>query len=146
MKYVFGVLTIVILVGCATTESINGKYDLDKDYKARETIKFIQNTPELRAPVPEDESEESFQNKTIQKYRQELEPKLYDVEIQFPKLSVTITYPEKPIKTVTFTMRKVEENRYLVTKDNDPDAPEVNFTYDPDEKTLSSKITRYIKR
>lgn len=134
MKHIFSVLAISLLVGCSSTKSIDGKYDLDKEYTAQGYADAIESVDGLNIP----------KDQFIEQYLEDLKARHYEVEVEFPQLRVTISYPDKPTKTVIFNLKKVDDNRYISTKDNNPQ--EVEFTYDPSAGTFSSVTTKYIKR
>ena len=132
MKTIFGALALGLLVGC--TEPINGKYDVDIEYKALAQADWWESTGNLTS------SKEEFRKE----YLEDLKTWQFDAEIEYPVLTVTISYPDKPTKTVVFNVNRIDRNRYIVTKYRDP--TKMEFLYDPDGRTFSSPTDRYIKR
>ena len=132
MKTIFGALALGLLVGCTTP--INGKYDVDIEYKSRAQADWWESTGNLKT------SKEEFRKD----YLEDLKARQFDAVIDYPLLTVKISYPDKPTRTVVFNVNRIDQNRYVVTKYHDPTMME--FIYDPVERTFSSQTDRYIKR
>ena len=135
MKQMIGILLLGLLVGCTSTQSLNGKYDIDKEYKARGTADALESVGKL--PMPKEEF--------IEQMIENIKERQYEAEIDYPSLRVSINNPDKPTKTVVFNLEKADDTHYTATR---ADKPEVvlNYTYDPDQKTLSSITSKLIKR
>jgi hypothetical protein len=135
MKHLIVVFLIGLLAGCSSTKSLNGKYDVDKEYKARGTADAIESVDKL--PMPKEEF--------IQKYLEDMKGRQYEAEIEYPFLRKTASYPDTPSKTIVYNLVKVDETHYTATRS---DRPEVvfDYTYDPVEKSFTSMTSKLIKR
>ena len=136
MKHIVGILILVLLIGCTSTKSINGKYDVDIEHKARGTAEALESAGHP-LPLPKEEF--------IKKYLEDMKGRQYVAEIEYPFLRKTASYPDKPSKTIVFNLEKVDETHYTATR---PDRPEVvlNYTYDPVTKSFTSMTSKLIKR
>jgi len=144
MKHLFGVFVLSLLVGCSSTKSINGEYDVDIEYKARGTANAIESVGH-QLPIPKEEY--------IQRYLEDIKTHQYEATVEYPYLVVTINAPDKEEKVVRFKLQETDNNRYSVTRESingepetDPEKVKFELTYNPVDKSLSSETARYIKR
>jgi hypothetical protein len=134
MKSIIGIAMMALLVGCSSTKSLNGQYDVDNEHWARGMAEIIRTT------TP-DVSEEFYLPQLMKK----VNIWKFKAEVDFPVLRITKSYPDKPAKTLEYNLEQVDETHYTAIDPNEPEGF-INFTYDPEDGSLTSLVYRLIKR
>jgi hypothetical protein len=137
MKHMINLLTVVLLIGCTSSKSLNGDYDVDIEYKARSLASAMKDYLD----IPESEEEE-FDSMILRWLQQNQ----YNVKIDYPYLTLTTIKPEEPLMVDVYKMQKIGRNRYNLVNEDGRNKRGIDYEYDPHKHTLTSVVIRYIKR